>query len=423
MVDGGLPDRLLAALHQGQDGHGVLGGVVRDLIAGELGEGGEEVHQAHGLLTGGAGLDVAGPADDHGHPVAALPDVGLGAPEDVVGVVAVLSQRLKAHDGGTAVVAGEHHDGVVGDALLIQLGLQPADEGIHLEHEVPVGTQAGLALELVGGQQRSVDGQGGIVDEEGFFLAGPLVDQVQHLLVAGRHCLFQVEAAPGRAFVVEELRAGGGVVAVIAANDAVGYRLGHVVLDEHVGGLVQGGGHAEVVVETLGVGTVLDGFGVVQTQVVPALVHLGHVDGELGVAHRLPVHAQVPFAHAGGAVALLLEHGGDGLPPRLDQGPGHSGQHQIFQFGAPVVPAGHQCVPGGGAHGGRGVAVGKAHALPGQPINVLGVDLGLGVHAGHVAVAQIVGEEEDDIGLLDIHVQFLPFLAIRRSGSPTGNRR
>ena len=129
-----------------------LVGPVADLLAGQqllldagLAGGGEQRRQ-HVLVGGdvvddGARLDHARPADQRRHAVAALP----------VGVL------LAAEHGGAAVGPGEglgtvvgrvHHDGVVGDAELVELGEQLADLAVVLDHAVGVDPEAGHPLRL-----------------------------------------------------------------------------------------------------------------------------------------------------------------------------------------------------------------------------------------------------------------------------------
>ena len=44
------------------------------------------------------------------------------------------------------------------------------------------------------------------------------------------------------------------------------------------------------------------------------------------------------------------------------------------------------------------MAVGQAHALGGQPVQILRVDTGGRIHTRQVAVAQVVGQNQDNIG-------------------------
>ena len=57
----------------------------------------------------------------------------------------------------------------------------------------------------------------------------------------------------------------------------------------------------------------------------------------------------------------------------------------------------HEAGARGGAHGSVGVEIGELHALGGETIDVGGLDVGR-AHAAEVAVAEIVGEDENDVG-------------------------
>ncbi len=87
-------------------------------------------------------LDDTRPADRAGHPPAALP----------VGVL-LAAERRPAPIGPAqalgAVVGRVHHDGVVGDAQLVELVEQLADVAIVLHHAVGIDAQTGLALRLL----------------------------------------------------------------------------------------------------------------------------------------------------------------------------------------------------------------------------------------------------------------------------------
>jgi hypothetical protein len=102
----------------------------------------------------------------------------------------------------------------------------------------------------------------------------------------------------------------------------------------------------------------------------------------------------VPFADAGGDVAGLLQHGGDhDLAARLDG----LVALVVDQAGAEGVAAGEELAARRPAQR-RGVAVLEPRAALGQ-----GIDVGrLGVVAAasaDVAEADVVGEDEDDVGL------------------------
>ncbi len=78
------------------------------------------------------------------------------------------------------------------------------------------------------------------------------------------------------------------------------------------------------------------------------------------------------------------------------------------------VQARHEHAPGGGADGASGVVVGEAHAFGGHAVQVGRLDEALAVGA-EVAVAQIVGQDEDDVGRV---LRRGSLTALCRSGRP-----
>jgi hypothetical protein len=101
-----------------------------------------------------------------------------------------------------------------------------------------------------------------------------------------------------------------------------------------------------------------------------------------------------PFAEHGGGVAGLLEHFGDGEV---------AGLQEFFvslvaaDAGVAGVEACHQRAAGRGADGAAGVDLGEAGTFGGHAVDVWRLDFLLAV-AAEVAVAEIVGEDEDDVG-------------------------
>ena len=63
------------------------------------------------------------------------------------------------------------------------------------------------------------------------------------------------------------------------------------------------------------------------------------------------------------------------------------------------VKAGHEHAARRGADGRAGIGIGESHAVGGQAIEIRRFDLLLAV-AAEVAVAEVIGQDEDDIGLL-----------------------
>lgn len=170
-----------------------------------------------------------------------------------------------------------------------------------------------------------------------------------------------------------------------------------VVFDEAVGHHVEGGADAEVVVKADGVGAVGGGLGEIGAEGLLTAFDAEFVDGFARV--QRPVHAEVPFADAGGVVALALEHGGDGEAPLLDEARAETAEDGFLQLAAPVVAAGDDTVTRGRADGGGGVCVGEDDALTREAVYVRGGDLAFGVQAAHVTIAEVVAEDEDEVRL------------------------
>ena len=114
---------------------------------------------------------------------------------------------------------------------------------------------------------------------------------------------------------------------------------------------------------------------------------------------------EVPLPNAGGGVATFLQDlsQGDlvGVQPsrgRWEEDAGESHAHR--------VAAGHECRAGRAADGGRCVVVGEPGALGGEPVDVRCLDLlearalVRGPIAPDVVVAEVIGEDDDDVRLL-----------------------
>ena len=113
---------------------------------------------------------------------------------------------------------------------------------------------------------------------------------------------------------------------------------------------------------------------------------------------RLPrrAEAEVPLAHAARGVARgaqqLRQRHALGVDQQRVVGPDAAALRPC----PPSVTAGQQAVSRGRTDRVRRVRVGEAHALFGQPVDVGGLDLRRPI-ATQVAVAQIVGQDENDI--------------------------
>lgn len=108
--------------------------------------------------------------------------------------------------------------------------------------------------------------------------------------------------------------------------------------------------------------------------------------------------ADVPFADEGGCVSFSLEHGGECEAIFFDEAGAAGAGEDAFHTGSEGHASGKNAVAGGRADGGRAVSVGKAEAFAGELVDVGCGNLGLIVVATEIAVAEVVGEDEEDVG-------------------------
>ena len=254
--------------------------------------------------------------------------------------------------------------------------------------EVGVGVDAAFALPFGGGDDGGVGSGEGDVGEEGgagFGGGGALGDVGDGVVGDAALDIDGFEFDAGRAFAEEGFFDGGDLG-------------GEAVVDPDEGEHVEGGADAVVVVEAVVEGAVGDGGGVVdEGDVGEGFSEVALVIGGLAV-FEWPGHSEVPFADAGGVVAVLFEEAGDGEAIFGDEGFGEASEHAALEVGTPVVAAGEEAVAGGGADAGGSVGVGKAHAFGGEAVEIGGGDFAVRVVGGDVAVALVVGEDDDDVG-------------------------
>ena len=113
-----------------------------------------------------------------------------------------------------------------------------------------------------------------------------------------------------------------------------------------------------------------------------------------------PIPAEMPLTNHRRAVAVLFCKGADRHPIRRDQRLAKHADNPALQFRAPVIAPGEQRVAGRRAHPGRRMSVGEAHALRREPVDVRrGNFPALRVVALDIAVTEVVGEDDEDVGL------------------------
>ncbi len=134
------------------------------------------------------------------------------------------------------------------------------------------------------------------------------------------------------------------------------------------------------------------------------MVHVVRVgDAEVGIeAVRGREHfgmvAEVPFAKAGGGVALLLQMVGDGVLGRV-QADGRSGKEHALVHAHPFrIAAGEQCRPRRRADRRGDHEAGEPAPFSGEPVEMRRADR-LRAKAPEVAVALVIGEDDDDVRL------------------------
>ena len=248
------------------------------------------------------------------------------------------------------------------------------------------------AAELVQGHDGRVGRRQRQVEEEG--LLPGLLDDALGAPGDGGHDLLQRPAGdhrPRRAEHHLRLGNGGGLDDAVLLEPGEGREVGDIV--------------AEVGVEAAVHGTSRDGPFVVDAFVQGQARGVVAAGPELDVVRRRgavvegPVPAQVPLADAVGAVPLPPQQPGHGEAVGLDESALPLPEDAPLQARAPAVAPGEHGVAAGRAHAGGSVGVGEAHALGGEAVQVRRGDPRFGVVAARVPVAEVIGQDEDDVRL------------------------
>ena len=150
------------------------------------------------------------------------------------------------------------------------------------------------------------------------------------------------------------------------------------IFDVKIGRNIQRGGHAEIGIESAIDGAAGQGLAVIKDP--------GGFHGK----------AQVPFADHGSAVALLTQDAGKGEPSA-----GNDRTAPPVQLVAPGGKApGQEGIARWHTGGAAGMRVGEDHSTGRHPVEVRGGDPAGWVVGLEVAVAHVIGENENDIGRL-----------------------
>ena len=109
----------------------------------------------------------------------------------------------------------------------------------------------------------------------------------------------------------------------------------------------------------------------------------------------------MPLPNRRSRVAVLLEKCGHGEPSGGDERWVVGAiEHACLQPRPPRITPREQSIAGGRADGGAAVRIGKRHALQREFVEVRCLDFpALRIEALHIAIAEIVGEDVNDVGL------------------------
>lgn len=106
----------------------------------------------------------------------------------------------------------------------------------------------------------------------------------------------------------------------------------------------------------------------------------------------------MPFADEGGCVSFSLEHGRECEAIFFDEAGASGAGEDAFHAGSKSHASGENAIASGRADSGRAVGVGKAESFAGELVDVGCGNFGLIVVATEVAVAEVVGKNEEDVG-------------------------
>ena len=341
-----------------EDGEEVQAGEVGgDFGVGGGEGGGDDVDAGAELFFAVAGLDGAFPGEHEGLAGAAFVG-GLFGARGVGGAVGVLDP---------AVVGDVDEEGVFGEAFgfdfvhELAAGLvEPFDHGVVACDVVGLDAFGFVFLEeVVGRGMRAVGHHGGVPDEEGFFLGGGVVDEGEDGIEAF--------AANFEAVVA---------VAAAGVGEATSHGFGEAGA---LGGAFPP--FAGLVAEVAFVAEEFDDGGLLVV-VADEFFAEGGVFGGVG------------FGAFGLGFALAFGFGGVG-----GSGGSEGGGVVAGDFALVGVEAGGEGGEGGAAEGGGDVAAGEEGAAGGEFVEVGGFDLFV-AHETVVGPGVVVGDEEDDVGLV-----------------------
>ena len=231
-----------------------------------------------------------------------------------------------------AVVAGENHERVLGDAELVERVEHAADAAVEFLNPIAVETRLALAREILVGRDGVVDGDRRKVEEKRFvpgLLRDPrrrlVGEHLHHALVlparrgeienaSGSFATFGVLGTVGRFEIIRVRHRPGDFH--VRGNLSIAESVNETVLDENACEIAVIARHAEMIFET----------------------NVERPGGEFGGVIGPPLRrvvggavAEMPFAHGSGCVAVLLEHRRHVQAVRLDVQRRERAQHFVLQ--------------------------------------------------------------------------------------------
>ena len=341
--------------------------------AGEMRDRGEQVEvRRDGIGATGRG-DFPGPAENRGHAHAAFPRRALAVAERTgrPAVDAILEPR--------AVVAREDDEGALIEPEPLQLRHDLADAPVDLHHHVAVEPALRFAGEFFRHEERHVRHVVREVEEERLFLLRG--DERQRGLGVARGELALIGIRLDDLVVAHEREvvretAAGRIRTTLAREAGIG---GALARGAHEGVLVLAHGHVGMVAPHV----------VGERQAEPRVEALAH-------GQQLGRIAEVPFANHHRGVADALEDLGDrdlvGIEAEIGIGRGVA---RVVH--ARRIATGHQLRARGAAER-RGVETREPNPLGREAVDVRRLNGGRTV-AAEIAVALVVGEDDDDVGL------------------------
>ncbi len=105
----------------------------------------------------------------------------------------------------------------------------------------------------------------------------------------------------------------------------------------------------------------------------------------------------MPLAHHGRVIPVVFQHSGDGRFVVCDHGLPLF-QEGVADAGPSGVDAGQQPVAGRGAGPAGRMGVGEPQPFLGQLVDMRGADFRVWIVGAAIAIAQIVGQNQDDVG-------------------------